>query len=600
MTFLTLAAGLLTFAAALGVGSLVLAALGVRLAQPWRATVTALLGLQVESALVQVVAMAGVSTRPVLVALWAAFVTAGAVGVVRAWRAEAPRLAPPGDGWRPVGIDEWLPLALGVAAVCANLLLAAAPSTKIDELYYHMLLPRRIVADGGLRFYLYPWESPLPQMAYQVGAAPLHALGLPDAPNATSWALGATLAWLGWHLLASDARTRRFAPWWVGAVTVGLYTAVWHVTGGAHALGDLALAAALVAVVDARRAGVAENPASYAFALGVLTWSAASSKATLVPVSALLALWAVARAWRSSEGATASRVRAGAGVAAPWLLFGAPLVAWTWRASGAPYGALAAWWFGHTAYDAEPIRDLIANTAAANRTLPYSVPRELMAQHSPLLWLAAFAALVTLRLPRATRAGLLALVALHAALVFGLVSWDPRFLGGVPFGLALLWAMHGPWSSGTASRWPARRATAAAALLLLAPWLAVQLYYGVPFFSVALGLTSRERFRARFVALDADYRALDRLLPRDALLLSELGRTSAVYAPRPELFSARDLGGPAGRRRAYVIGFSCDAGGARGPVVYTNPGALIAVYRTPGHPPDTFLVCVRKLEGGGR
>src|SRR5437016_6413777 len=34
-----------------------------------------------------------------------------------------------------------------------NLIADLAPSIKIDELHYRMLLPRRIVTDAGLRFY---------------------------------------------------------------------------------------------------------------------------------------------------------------------------------------------------------------------------------------------------------------------------------------------------------------------------------------------------------------------------------------------------------------------------------------------------------------
>jgi hypothetical protein len=75
-------------------------------------------------------------------------------------------------------------------------LLAAAPSTKHDELYDHMLLPSRIVVDGALHFYLQPWLSAtLQQMEYQMAATPLYAMGYPDASNVVSWCIGLMLAW---------------------------------------------------------------------------------------------------------------------------------------------------------------------------------------------------------------------------------------------------------------------------------------------------------------------------------------------------------------------------------------------------------------------
>ena len=41
----------------------------------------------------------------------------------------------------------------------------------------------------------------LPQMGYAVFAAPLHALGVPDAPNVVSWLLSLSMVGLGWSLL---------------------------------------------------------------------------------------------------------------------------------------------------------------------------------------------------------------------------------------------------------------------------------------------------------------------------------------------------------------------------------------------------------------
>src|SRR5207253_6660696 len=95
-----------------------------------------------------------------------------------------------------------LPIAIVAAAVLMNALIALAPSTTIDELYYHMLMPSRIVADGALRFYREPFLSAIwPQMVYQISAAPTHAMGFPDSSNIVCWALSATLFWFAWRII---------------------------------------------------------------------------------------------------------------------------------------------------------------------------------------------------------------------------------------------------------------------------------------------------------------------------------------------------------------------------------------------------------------
>ena len=62
-----------------------------------------------------------------------------------------------------------LPLIIVGVAVALNALVALAPSTKIDELYYHMLVPSRILSDSALHFYREPWQAAiLPHMIFQI------------------------------------------------------------------------------------------------------------------------------------------------------------------------------------------------------------------------------------------------------------------------------------------------------------------------------------------------------------------------------------------------------------------------------------------------
>ena len=152
-------------------------------------------------------------------------------------------------------------IAVIAAAISINALVALAPSTKIDELYYHMLVPSRIVSDSMLRFYREPWLGAMwPQMVYQISAAPTHAIGFPDAMNVVSWALSMTLLWFAWQIIHAHANTLTWTAFCVASLCVGIYPVVWHVTGGAYAMGDLAMAAAVVAFCLRERLLAAVRP----------------------------------------------------------------------------------------------------------------------------------------------------------------------------------------------------------------------------------------------------------------------------------------------------------------------------------------------------
>src|SRR5262249_41112590 len=148
---------------------------------PWNQVAAVLLGIQILSLTVQVVGMAEVASPSVLCAIWWTLVAIGASMLLFRGRTTLLELFPLRYG------AALLPITIIVAAILINTLVALAPSTKIDELYYHMLIPSRIVVDGALRFYREPWFSAIgPQTIYQISAAPAHALGYPDATNVVS------------------------------------------------------------------------------------------------------------------------------------------------------------------------------------------------------------------------------------------------------------------------------------------------------------------------------------------------------------------------------------------------------------------------------
>ena len=568
---LVLIAGALTYAGAAGVGRLALRLIRVRTVEPWQTVLGVLLGIELLAGVVFLAGILSVATRGVLVALLVVWWIGGLGVITGTARGIRTGLASLRAAIRdPATAAAFVVVVLSLLAA---LIVAAAPSTKADEVYYHMLAPARLVHDGALRFYLMPWESAIvPQMGFQLAMSPLYALGFPDAANIVSWAIGATFAWFAYRVVA-DAGRSRWGMLWSAVVIVGLYTTVWRTTGGSHAFGDLAMSALVVAIFT-RVPG--DTSRARAAALGVLGSAAAISKLSSAPLA--IALVSI-ELWSDRERMRDALMWS----VAPFLVFWAPCIVWTWHASGAPFGPAFAALFPHSVYAGLPMRELM--DPGEGLGLP-----ELAVRYSLLLWVGAGAALVSSALAPRQRLLATALVLTQCLLIVFFTNHDVRFLSGMPAGFAIVFAVtaSATFASSIAG------ARAAFALLLIAPWLAPTLYYARLFAPVDLGLETPDAFRTQYVAYYEDFRALDSVLPRNATLLAE-PRIPAAYAPRSVVITARDA---VGSSPLFQFGESCAARDTEfrsADTVYFTPSAVSYAYRTPGRPPDHAPLCVVKL-----
>jgi hypothetical protein len=573
---LVLAVGLSTFVGLWGVGTTLLNVFHLRLPSPWEQVTAILLGIQALSLAVQVAGITEIASLPVLRGIWWVAIVIGiSVLLVRT------RFTP----WtrsRLFSGPAVLPIAIVAAAILINALVAIAPSTKIDDLYYHMLMPSRIVSDGALRFYREPFLSAIwPQMVYQISAAPNHAMGYPDSTNVVSWALSATLLWFTWRIIRANANTLTWTAICVASLCVGIYPAVWHVTGSAYAMGDLAMAAAIVAFCLRERLLAVLPPAVFSAMFSIFLLSAATSKLSLVPICGVLlcaGLWRVVK----SESPLVQRQVALAG-ALPWIIFYCPIVWWTWTHSGAPFG---------------PILVGLKNIQWEKDIgeMPRFMIRNAALGYSPLIWFGAIGAIFAPGLEKSLRVFLGCLLSLQCLLIYWFFPYDVRYLT-LHYGLFIVFAFLGPRAF---QKWlDSAGVVFAAALVFLLPWLAIQFYYAKQFFSVSMGLESNS-FYQRYVAFYSDYIKLDRLLSKDTvlLLLAPGFRISAVYAPRPVFFDVADL--PPGKPVALITLQDAVPGDVVGNYkigdeIYGNPRAVITAYRTPGRAPHIGSLKVVQL-----
>ena len=595
---LVLLLGLATYIGFSGLGLLVLKITGFSLENPWRQVVAVSLGILIFSLVVQIFAMLGLAS-PLLLAVQ--LIALIGVGGVAFFLIQRPIRAPFRAVRKPLEIAA-LVLLLGIALV--NVLAAMAPSSKHDELYYHMLVPSRILSDGAMLFYRKPWESSvMPQMIYQIGTTPLHAVGFPDAANVVSSCLSLTLAWFAYSLIVSATGKVAWSMLWAAALLAGMYTVVWHVTGGGHALGDLCMAASVVALIMRDDLIRKYKYKTFLLIVSILALSAAATKVSLLPLSfAILGLAFVSGLKAVQE--KGKTWKAFAAVSGPWVVFYLPILIWTYAQSGSPFGPLLSGFFPKSIFETGTAASIMASTKQAAGLSPYELIRNTFAGYSPLVWIAFVGVLFLPTISGLNRLIMLALGALQIVVICVFLFVDHRFLGGIHYGFAILFAL---FSYEPMRKRLAPAVTPALLSLLVLPLLAIQIYYARQFFGVSLGLQNKMDFYREKVALVEDYLELDEFLPEKAFFFVPDRRISSIYSPRPVFFDKLDLPGrlsgqdPRANLYLLVVG---DGRGldelqvalpkelAVGSMIYENPAATVEAYRTPGRKPsiDTLRV----------
>ncbi len=473
--------------------------------------------------------------------------------------------------------DRWF-IAVIVVAVAINLIIAVAPSTKIDELYYHMLIPKRIMEDRGVHLYRWPFEAAFfPQTCFQLGLSAAHAAGFSEAGNVVSWGLGAALILLIAGV-TTDLTGNSTAGWMTGAISaVGLYSSVFHVTSGPHALGDLATVTAtcLALLPDGQSGGLKATTRLMLVCLAAYT--AASTKISILPLAATITLIGVHRAAAQVGWKKAAGIALGV-----WGVFYGPILLWTTLQCGSPFGLATATLFHSHYFGPETIASYIVIKGLYKTGW---IP--LLAWLAPSVSVGIVAAFGVVAYAAWKREPvfkiLFGLVCGQAILIAWLLRQQFRFLGGLQYVVLIMgaWVL---WPSGLGTRLIARWWLVLFGACL--PWLAVQIYYARPFMKVVSGIESRDAFLHQYVAFTEDFRALDHILPANAVLYVVNSRLPSYYAPRPVIFTLEDL-----RGRGPLFRFWTQQAGEVAPrddsvacpeTVYENLDAVVDVFRTPG------------------
>ncbi len=596
--------GLVAVFTVLGVGKLVLRLASIRnLPWYWNIAFSALAGQAAVNGVVQLVLLSGGGSPFDLRLVAWLFAGAGTAGhLLFPWTGI-------GRAVRELFRAEKIATAVLFLAVLTNLAVALAPSSKIDELYYHMLTPKRIVEDGRLKFYVLPIESSIvPHMDFQISLSVLHAAGAPDSGNFVSYGYSLALFLFIAGFVTDACENRHLGLLCAVLCSVGLYATVWHTTSGAHSLGDLATVVALAGVLRPSTLIHVLGPNRFTFFLTTSAALAATTKLSLLPLSIVVSFLILFQVSRVSAGWHAVPRLAGLAIL-PWSILHLPLMIWTFLASGSFWGPVFANVFAPSVFPPTILEYANGLQAFSPGSLGPMI-RYALIEFSPVFFIAMAWLLWTAIRGCRTSQIVVGLLLLQAGLVAWKLHFDFRFLGGLEYVVVLAavltltgreraFAPRDGWAS--IGRWIAKSSNW---ILLFAavPWLGSQIYYARPFAGVVCGLVSPRQFLERYVALTEDFEILDRILPKDAVLYLPGARLPNFYAPRPVVLTPLDLHGRAPIFRltaspeSDIEEINSTSILKCGPTVYSNDHAVIQTYRTPGAVPVIGPIAVKSCE----
>ena len=479
-----------------------------------------------------------------------------------------------------------------IGLILCTLFIAIVPSTKTDEILYHMLVPLRILYEGGINYHSLPFQAMIPHMHFQIAAAPLYALGVVDAFNVVSWYISTLFVWFCVGLVLKKTNNFLLAVFLALGLYSGMYAPVWFVTGGvgAFSLMSMLMLALLLFERNLLVSQVGELP--YLALVSVVSMSLAASKASYIPFAFFCLTVASVYVWRKLKYRRPLAVFLVA--SSVWLLFYSPALLWTWGVSGYPLGAM--------------LDPTYASVRESIRTLYHPLPyffsqlAVCMLDSTPLVWGGCI--LFLFSKPGIDRSVWLlgsSLLFFQSLIVFLNLPLSLRFLGGLPYALALYyWSSKNACSQHFLFAIKKTKALHVIALLCILPWFLMHLLYSAQFFPVVFGVRSVDVFAERYIPHYEDFKIIDEILPSDSVLLAQGPVLRSIYFPRRLVDWDENLPVEPGKK---IFLFSADwtenrqynFRGYQLKPIYENPSTVLRTYRTPGQKPKRGNLIVYEL-----
>lgn len=468
-------------------------------------------------------------------------------------------------------------------------LISLAPLSKHDEVFYHALLPARILSDNYLHFYMWPFEAAmLPQMFFQIAMVPLFAIGHPNASNSVGFLFSVLIA-LYLYKLFKEKTDKKYAAILTTLSILGLHTFVFHVTMGGHAFGELSLLLLLGTIFIEKISSIKKR----IFIVSMLSVAVVGAKLSYIPLTVAVVLMCIYKEFVRDKNFSFANLSL---FLLPILIFYMPILIYTFINSGSPFGPAFAGVFGHSVYNVDMIS---ATMNSYSSKLPYLnlafvyFAKTIAFDYTPIVTIGL---LVFFFRGYKIEKAVWILSILQFFVIYLKLPHDIRFFGGLLYFVAFLF-----WSNFYKKEIFIKHSKFFYKFfyLILAGYLFLDIFYGIRFFPVSLGLENKESFFTKNIAMYEDYLKLDEILPKNSVLLACGGRLNGVYMPRDVIYSIDDFWREDKEIFLLHIGENvneCKIGDfILGEKVYKNENAKITTYRAPFKKPDIGTLSIYKL-----
>jgi len=459
-----------------------------------------------------------------------------------------------------------LSLILSGCLLVLSFSVALLPTTKMDEISYHMLIPLRVINDGAILPYPFPWEaSILPQLVYQLIFTPFFLLGFAEVANVFSLLVFIYAAFLMHRLCEVIFNIKIPIIFTTLVFFSGLFVVVDIITISSSAiaiLGSVISFGTLIYVANQ----TCPLTRSLSFSLGVGLLILAFSKITMLPIICLS--WFLYCYWIFKTSKEVSKLQ-------NIILSGViPLLAYclvlilTYYIYGSPFGSMFGEFFGSNFVIYDPFVE------SAGAVLKISEIAFLgVTKFNLSIWILTF--VLSLFLLRTKYRFLLALFAAQFLVIYFFLPERPRHFQGIQLVLSSFTLTIIISKIPKILKLFKFLATSGTAL-----YTSLIFYYTLPLISMGY-FSPKDDFLTKYIPYYKNFAELNSILHDDVRMVVRGSRINLYHLPRPLL-------GPFEEQNNCIVHFVV---GKEKPqddfeLLYSDNKAVQYTYRTPNKAPS--------------
>ena len=565
--FLTLVTGFVTIFGLIRIGEIIKFNLKIDIKNYWQSLINLILGIFTFSLSIQLLSFFKLNNQ---ISFRTFFILLMILGLQKIYKTKftLPK----------VNRKSLIPIIILISIFFIRIFISIIPTTKIDELHYHMLLPLRLISESGLNYYLLPWEGAIwPQMHYQFIGAPFYTLGIPDTPNLISIGIFIVFLKTLFDLVNYRIQNRELSLWFLVFTSSGLHSLVDLTTNASNSLLLVSGASLFLILCDPEKFIPSKNLKSFSLIFGLLSLGLITSKISMMPIF-LIQILIFIRIIKKSWGYP-SILKSLIYLAIPFFIFYCPIIFYTWIKSGSPFGPLLSSFFNNKE-DIDPLFRA-ASGEIGNRGGISSFAFLALTKWSPFIWI-SWILMAHKEIKLRTKIVFFTVLTIQSLLIFDILPDLPRHYGGLQYiGILLVFIELLPQIF--------QKFRIISLLFFLfssIPWLCLDIYYSYPLISKAF--FNSEQFKEDYIPFYKDFLKLDNLLEKDSQLLVIGTRINTFHSPRKIYHYQKSVSIPNYGIKTkdkptylFLVGYKKDISQNFGQLIHSNENANQFCYRVP-------------------